>query len=283
MDRTNPQYLAISEYYDHAIEGHVYIRETLDLFFHVLGDRVQALEHRARILELGSHAGVVSASLLERWPGSSLIVNDDDETMVAISRARLDSPHVVYNTGPLATVTQPVDFVTSIARHHHLPHGYLSDVRRVMTPATVYVLADEFCPEYCMGEHRARVEQAELISVVGGFVLTTFDEVRAFEATGTIPDAAVALEQLRRRALWQWYRFVVDEAVARGYFDIAVGELQSTHDDLITGSDAEHKFSPLVVERQFALAGFQQLSKRLIGPIDDASRQSMFVYEFALT
>lgn len=282
MDRTDPRYRAISEYYDHAVEGHVYIRETLDLFFRVLGNRAQALNHPPRILELGSHAGVISESLLELWPGSSLIVNDDDETLVAMSRARLDSPDVVYNTGPLNTVTQSVDFITSIARHHHLPHGYLNDVRRIMTPTTVYVLADELCPEYCVGEHRARVEQAELISVVGGFVLTTFNELRAFETTGAIPEAAVALEQLRRRALWQWYRFVVDEAVARGYFDIAIGELQSTHDDLITGSDAEHKFSPLIVERQFALAGFQRLSKRLIGPVDDVSRQSMFVYEFAL-
>ena len=68
----------------------------------------------------------------------------------------------------------------------------------------------------------------------------------------------------------------------RGYFDIAVAELQSTHDDLITGSDAEHKFGPMVVERQFALEGFRQISKQLIGPADDAERQSMFVYEYGL-
>jgi hypothetical protein len=70
--------------------------------------------------------------------------------------------------------------------------------------------------------------------------------------------------------------------VERGYYDIAVGELQSTHDDLITGSDAEHKFSASIVERQFALAGFQLLSKRMVGPADDAARQSMFVYEFSV-
>ena len=67
--------------------------------------------------------------------------------------------------------------------------------------------------------------------------------------------------------------------MARGYFDIAVGELKSAHDDLITGSDAEHKFSPFIVERQLALAGFKTLVRHPIGEPFLPERQSMFVYE----
>ena len=75
----------------------------------------------------------------------------------------------------------------------------------------------------------------------------------------------------------------MDRAVDLGYFDIAAAELQSACDDLVTGSDAEHKFGPAVVERELALAGFAQLSKRLIGPLDEPEHQSLFVYELGVS
>lgn len=271
----------VAEYYEHALEGHVFIRETVNGFLDVLERRVQCVSGSPKILQLGSHAGILTRWILERCPGVSIVVSDDDDELVAMSRERLTSERVSYHAGPLSALEDEVDVVLSLARHHHLSHDYLLHLPKVMRADSVYVLADELCPEYCEGEHRERIEQAEVIGVVGGYVLTTRAEVQAFNERGTIPPAAVAQEQLRRRALWRWYRYVVDEAVERGYFDIAVGELQSTHDDLITGSQAEHKFSALIVERQFALAGFKQRSKLSIGPPDDRARQSMFIYEFA--
>jgi len=282
MEPSDADYLSTTEYYARAVEGHVYIRETLDAFLAILARRIGQLARPPRILELGSHAGIITASLLERWPDASVQISDDDAALVAMSRRRLGDPRISYDSGSLESVDRNLDLAISVARHHHLPHDYLGKLRPLMTRETVYVLADELCPEYCYGEHAARIAEAEVIHVVGGYVLTTHAEVSAFQLTGAIPATARELERLRQRALWRWYRFVVDEAVERGYFDIAVGELQSTHDDLITGSDAEHKFSPLIVERQFALAGFRLLSKLAIGPADDASRQSMFVYEFSL-
>jgi hypothetical protein len=273
------RYHHISEYYRRALEGHVYIAETLEAFFEVLGARLAPLAEPT-ILELGSHAGIITQSMLERWPQASVLVSDDDESLLEMSRRRLQSKNVVYCSQRLGDISQAVDVVVSVARHHHLRHDYLGGVRQVVGDRGIYVLADELCPEYCYGEHAERIARAEVIHIVGGYVLTNFDEVRELQEHGTIPAAALAMEELRRRALWRWYRFVVDEAVERGYFDIAVGELQSTHDDLITGSDAEHKFCPSIVERQFALAGFALLSKRLIGPATDPARQSMFVYEF---
>jgi SAM-dependent methyltransferase len=265
-------------YYSRAIEGHVHIRETLDVFLEAVASHIPDANARPTILELGSHAGVVTRWLFQRWPRISVVVCDDEPDMVEIARADLAGKRVQYVT-ELGAVTRRIDLAVSVARHHHLPHDYLPQLHSILPPGSLYVVADELCPEYCEAEHAERIAQAELIRVVGGYVLTTEQELRAFEQDGTIPEPARALEQLRRRALWRWYRYVVDEAVERGYFDIAVGELKSTHDDLITGSDAEHKLSPLIVERQFALAGFELLSKRMIGPANDPARQSMFVYE----
>lgn len=268
---------AILDYYARAIEGHVHIRETLDAFLEVMAAR---LSHAgaSSVLELGSHAGVVTRWLLQRWPDISVLVCDDDQDMVEIARAELAGKAVEY-VSELRLIARRIDIALSVARHHHLPHDYLPALHAVLPEGSLYIVADELCPEYCEGAFAERIAQAELIQVVGGYVLTTKQELRDYERDGAIPEPARALEQLRRRALWRWYRYVVDVAVEGGYFDIAAGELQSTHDDLITGSDAEHKLSPLIVERQFALAGFELLSKRLIGPADDPTRQSMFVYE----
>ncbi len=103
----------------------------------------------------------------------------------------------------------------------------------------------------------------------------------AYEAEGAVPAAAQEMERQRKQALWRWYRFVVDQAMAGAHYEVAVAELGSTRDDLITGSEAEHKMSPAIVERELALAGFVQRSRQAIGPRDDPTLQSFHVYELS--
>jgi SAM-dependent methyltransferase len=282
MDNTDDSYDRLTEYYSRALEGHVFVRETVATLFDVLGRRMQRLGPSPRILELGSHAGITTEWLLQRWPDAEVIVQDENEELIAMSRRRLADRRVEYHTRPLGDSTKPMDLVVSLARHHHLPHDYLTWVRHVMKPTGVYVMGDELCPEYCQGADADRIATAEVIHIAGGYVLITPAEVSAFQQRGALATCTLELERLRQLALWRWYRFVVDDAMNRGYVDVAVGELQSTHDDLITGSDAEHKFSPRIVERQFELAGFRRLSKQLIGPPEHPERQSMFVYEHGL-
>lgn len=272
----------VNDWYRQMLDGHAYIRETIDVLLDTLGARIRRLGRPPRILELGCHAGISTEWLLERWPEAEIVVQDEHEDLIDIAKERVGARRVEFHVGPVETLAQPVDIVMSIARHHHLPDGYLAGVRQVLKSGGVYLLAEELCPEYCAGEHAARIAQAEVLHIVGGYVLTSNADVESYRAGGALPAHVLDLENLRRRALWRWYRFVVDHAVERGCYGTAIAELQSTHDDLITGSDAEHKFSPLIVERQFALAGFQLLSKRPVGPADDPERQAMVVYEYAL-
>jgi SAM-dependent methyltransferase len=281
METVDQNVRHVHEYYRRAVDGHVYIRETLDALFETVGNRIARLAPKPLILELGSHGGFITESLLERWPDVRIVVNDEDRELVDIARPRFTERNVSFDGGPLHALAGQFDLVVSVARHHHLPHGYLSALHRVMKPGSVYVLADELCPEYCGDTDCERIARAEALHVAGGYVFTSRADLRAFEQGGVVPPYALELEDLRRRSLWRWYRYVVDRAVERGYFDIAAGELKSARDDLVTGSEAEHKFSPTIVEREFELAHFQRLSKNLIGPPDDTTRQSMFVYEFA--
>jgi SAM-dependent methyltransferase len=273
----------VNEYYQRAMDGHVFIRSTFEAFLAAVGRRVKAHGPKSRVLELGSHAGFVTAALLQRWPELEIVVSDDDQELVSLSRLRLCERSVRYHVEPLENLDEQFDLVLSVAKHHHLPHGYLPAVRRNLKPNGAYLLADELCPEYCDAEQTARIEAASVLRIAGGYVFTSDADFERYERDGLVPAYAEALEARRRRALWRWYRFVVDVAVEQGYFDIAAGELQSARDDLVTGSRAEHKFSPAIVEREFALAGFRLLDKCAIGTTGDAERQSMFVYEYAPT
>jgi SAM-dependent methyltransferase len=270
----------VTEYYRRAVEGHVYIQSTFDVLFEVVAERVRLFGPRPRVLELGSHAGFITEALLKRWPGLEIVVNDEDEALVGMAKQRLAGQNVRFDGRPLEALNETFDLVISVAKHHHLVHGYLQTVRELLKPGGVYVLADELCPEYCGGDELALIEQAPVLRIAGGYVFTSEADFQAYQERGTVPPYAAELEDKRRRALWRWYRFVVDEAVERGYFDVAGGELQSARDDFVTGSAAEHKFSPAIVEREFELAGFRPLTKRLIGPNEHPERQSMFVYEY---
>jgi SAM-dependent methyltransferase len=282
MESTNDRSREVNEYYGRVMDGHVYMRETIDAFLDVLGARIRRLGHAPRILELGCHAGVSTEWILERWPDADVVVQDTRRDLLAMAEERIGAGRVTLHAGPVETVTAPVDVVVSLARHHHLPHDYLSGVRGVLKAGGAYVLAEELCPEYCEGEHQARIAHAEELCIIGGYVLTSRAEIEAYRAGGTIPPHVLDLEQRRRHALWRWYRFVVDHAVERGYYDIAAAELQSARDDLVTGSDAEHKFSPFIVERQFALARFELSARRQVGSSPDPEHKSMVVYDFSV-
>ena len=280
MDTGDEHSRRVHEYYRRAVDGHVYIRETLELLFATVAERFAHLGPKPQLLELGSHGGFITEALLQRWPDLDIVVSDENTELVDVARRRLEGRNVRFDSRPLDALSGAFDLVVSVARHHHLPHGYLSALRGVMRPHSSYILADELCPEYCREGDLARLDRAEILRVAGGYVFTSETDWHAFEQRGVVPAYALELEDLRRRALWAWYRFVVDSAIDRGYFDIAAGELQSARDDLVTGSAAEHKFSPAIVEREFELSRFYRISKRLIGPPDEPTRQGMFVYEF---
>ncbi|WP_264196572.1 hypothetical protein [Microseira wollei] len=40
--------------------------------------------------------------------------------------------------------------------------------------------------------------------------------------------------------------------------------------------------SPLIAEQEFKLCGFQQISKKSLGPVDAPQYQSFFVYELGI-
>jgi SAM-dependent methyltransferase len=260
--------------------GHPYLAETADTVVETVVRNARRLGRPARILEIGCASGILASRVAEALPEAEVAAIEELPELAALARRRLAGTSVDLHTRPFSEWRRPVDVLFSGGAHHHLDPSYLTHARRVVNTDAVYVLGDELCPEYCHGPLAERIAHAQILRFAGGYVLTSAAEYAAWERNGSIPPIAEEMERRRKQALWRWYRFVVDQAMAGGHYEIAIAELTSTSNDLRTGSQEEHKMSPAIVERELALAGFTARSRRILGPMDDPALQSFHVYEF---
>jgi SAM-dependent methyltransferase len=260
-------------------QGHVYIADIEELCIKLVHAHCQRVRPTPTVLEIGCASGLTSMRLARELREARIIAHEDYAPFAALAELRLRDTRVELHSQGLAELRGPVDVILSAGAHHHLPPSYLTRARELLAPEGVFILADEFCPEYCTVDERAHVNNAPLIYLANGYVLTSAAERDAYLRDGTLPQRARDMEVRRRRALWHWYRFVVDEAITGGHIEVAVAELQSAHDDLITGEEAEHKLAPCIVERQLALAGFEIANKHVLGPPLDPSLHSLIAYE----
>jgi|SRR5579871_4948371 len=256
--------------------GHPFLRETAEAMVALVEKNARALGRPARVLEIACASGMLTAMVRARLPDAEIVAQEAIADFAPLAERRLGkSARLVF--APLAAVEGTFDVVYSGGAHHHLPQSYLGEARA--RTGGVFILGDEFCPEYCTGDDAERIARAELIHREDGWVFTTRNEVAAWRARREVPPHAVAREERRKRALWTWYRFVVDQALAGGHWEVAASELRSASDDFATGSTAEHKMAPSIAERELLLHGFRTRSKMLIGPAERPELHSFFVYE----
>lgn len=260
-------------------EGHVHIADVERLCIELVARHAERFGRPAELLEIGCASGILAERLAARVPDLAVTAHEEYAPFAALAEQRLKDTRVVLETGALDSLRRPVDIILSAGAHHHLPAGYLDHARGLLRDDGVFILADEFCPEYCTARDLDHLAHAPMVHLANGYVLTSAAEVTAFEQRGEVPERARDMEVRRRRALWHWYRYVVDEAMRGDHIEVAVAELTSARDDLITGCEAEHKLAPSIVERQLQLAGFRIIEKHVFGPVDDVSLQSIIAYE----
>ncbi|ATB34147.1 class I SAM-dependent methyltransferase [Melittangium boletus] len=234
-----------------------------------------------RIFNVGCGSGYLAWQLSRLHPRADVVAHETDATLLEALKRRVKGTDVRVFSKPFEEYQEPIDILISWGSHHHLPQSYLTHGRSLLTKGGLFLLGDEFCPEYCGSADAERIAGAELIRVVKGFVLTSEAELQAHEKRGEIPEAARTLEKQRQQALWRWYRYVIDYAMERDHVDVALYELRATHDDLITSSSDEQKLSPLIVEKDLALHGYRQVARHCMAPQLDKSLQSFFIYELA--
>lgn len=243
--------------------GHVDIQEGDDLVVDMVRRLVEDLAgDQATIVDIGSGSGVLSERLATVLPNHRVVANDNASGNSTRAAARLEShPNGSVFDQSFEDWQEPADVFVSWGSHHHLPHSYLRQVASLLKPGGRLIIGDEFCPEY-LAESDLAAGRAWLLD---GYLFTNDEEERDYRSTGVLPATVERRETARREALWSWYRFVIDQAVARGDWMVALLELQIARDDLMTDFEEEHKTSPLLLETELKDSGFRIVDKVIIG------------------
>ena len=260
--------------------GHPQIPNGDQYILKLVKEHCQRLGRPARILDLCCGSGYFAAKLIKKLPDLELIANEDELELIPHLQNRLGNTNAKIFPHPFTEWNEPLDIVISWGSFHHLPRHYLDHAKKVLGSDGILILGDEFCPEYCDVTHAERINQAEIIHIADGYVLTNTSEVETYQKENRLSPMAIDLEKRRQQALWIWYRYVVDFAMAKNCLEVATYELRAAHDDLLTNEGEEHKMSPLIAEQELKLMGFKQLSKQSFCSDDTPELQSFFVYEF---
>ena len=262
--------------------GHPQIANGDQYIINLVQQYAKGLERPVRVLDLCCGSGYLASKLVKKVPAIELIANEDESDLIPHLQTRLENTGVQIFPHSFLDWQEPLDIIISWGSFHHLPRTYLEHAKQLLRPEGILILGDEFCPEYCDDAHRERIINAEVIEIAQGYILTTAAEVEAYKREKSLPPMALELELKRQQALWIWYRYVVDFAMAKNCLEVATYELKAAHDDLLTGEGEEHKMSPLIAEQELKLLGFRKLSQKSLGSVEFPEYQSFFVYEFGL-
>jgi cyclopropane fatty-acyl-phospholipid synthase-like methyltransferase len=219
-----------------------------------------------RILDVGSGSGELTLALARQLPDCTVIANEVAANPAGQAEVKLGPlPNAVVSRVPFEAWDDPVDVVVSWGSHHHLAHDYLARVQALLPADGLLIVGDEFCPEYLSPEDRERLSGAPFLEVLGGYLFDDPADAAAFRCDGVVCARSRRWEQDRRKALWRWYKFVGDYAVARDAWDVVLAELVIARDDLITGFAGEHKTSPHLLACELSRAGFTVEERLEIG------------------
>lgn len=224
------------------------------------------LNRPLRILDIGSGSGHLEVLLAKALPDCEVIANEVAPTPAAQARVKLEPfPNAKVFDKPFDQWTAELDVIISWGTHHHLAHDYLDQVKRLLSADGIFIVGDELCPEYLTADDQARLDNAEMIVIEGGYIFDNDHDIKEFKDSGFVPAWNQKLEDGRRLALWEWYKFVGDFAAAKGMWSVLISEIQIARDDIITDFADEHKTSAYLLERELKLAGLSIQEKMTIG------------------
>lgn len=252
-------------------EGDVHIVDTTR-------DLRESLSRPLRIMDIGSGSGHLSMLLARALSDCEIIANDIAIGPVSQAEEKLAGfPNARVFDQPFEKWTETLDVAISWGTHHHMHHSYIEHVDRLLSPDGIFIIGDELCPEYLQSSDMERVNSATMVTIEDGYIFDNEADLYAYRKTGTVPQWSARLEGARRRALWEWYKFVGDYAAECGVWSVLISELRIAADDLVTSFAGEHKTSAFLLERELTLAGFSVIGKAVIGDRDPAL-QSFTVY-----
>lgn len=289
--------------YSDIIEPSIYERLMTDQHLYIAAsDRAvkRAIEKhlaertRRRVLEIGCGPGRLTSSIAT-ISDIDLKAFDHDPKFIEYARAKAsrESLQVIFNEGAAATFTddrKPLDVCYSQGMHHHIEkgastHAYLTNVREHLDDDGIFVLSDEFLPEYSDAPGRrlrtvvwhahiiAHALEKEFTLLAQEEAKTLLDDLGDDGDTGNIKNRAqidLVLERVGaiNRAAWGNHKLRRNMLVTKFFEDLkSLRNTEQSGDKSIDVSRGDYKICERVFKKEVEGAGFKVRNKDVFGQI----------------
>lgn len=309
-DATYSKIIGPDEYCQIMTEQHLHIADSDQRVIRAIRSRLTP-ETRATILELGCGPGRLLEQVQARlndFPNVSLIGFDYDQVFLERARRIADDTRTRIIQSDLENLhlsqEEVVPIIYSQGVHHHIPKGdslnrYLERVHQILTPDGVYVLSDEFLPEYhdaserlikaviwysyiindaqqksydYLAQEEAKTLIDDLNEGVNPDLIKTEDQIQlVLKKVGSISMAALQRqsEEAEKLAL----ELLLELKRLKNY--------NPTGDQTIDLSRGDFKISPSVFKQEVESAGFEVESEGHSGPIESIGGMRIYTLKKA--
>lgn len=256
---------------------------------------------KKNVIELGCGPGRVS-QLIANLNGIEYIGVDIDPVFINYASSIITSKNAKFIVADIETVSfeQPVDIFFSQGFHHHIRKGentdkYLVNIYKQLVPGGVYILSDEFIPDYSdNGDRNIRlvIWYSHVIANAhkNGYHFLAYEEAKTLlddiyegeedsgikskeqlqlvlESSTAIDTEARADNILKARELAQDFLFKLEQ----------ISNVKLNGDITLDLSRHDYKISDRVLREEVTKAGFIVEDVRSFGPIDNIGGMTVYL------
>ncbi len=300
-DATYSEIIGPEEFNRINTEEHLYIKSADTIIKKIIAQRVHEADRILEVVELGCGP----ARLLPRIGEVDrirLVGVDHDEKFVSYAQDRVRGTSLDVRLDDIISYTheKPVDIFYSQGVHHHMakpPTEYLQNVASQLNPGSIFILSDEFLPEYKTEEERrvrATIWYAHIIdhALRYGYSYLAQEEAKTFldELNTEIDETRVKTPQQIELVL----RSVRGIEAAVRKKDVKMAEQFATlflcnlekiyswmqqEDPTINLSRGDYKICDTVFREEVKQAGLRVIMRRTVGPIDSIGAMGIYILE----
>jgi SAM-dependent methyltransferase len=280
-------------------DQHLYISAS-DKF---LAETIKKETHNeaAEVVELGSGPGRILPLLRESLPNAHISAVEADRTFADYAQSIMGNS-VDFIFGDVEHYQHPrlVDAFCSQGFHHHVAKGkktknYLKNIYNQLRPGGIYVLSDEFLPDYSSEEDREQKVIVWYSHIIAHAILHAHDYLAQEEAKTLLDDLYEGRNSLHVKNMAQINHVLaaaplIDLAARNANLDelnnlvkSLILDLEKNHnlesmgDVTVDLSRHDYKICNKVLESEVKEAGFTVESVKSFGPISDIGAMVVYI------
>ena len=289
-----------AEHYNSLMtNNHLYIQTSDSYIARVIGDI--AKNGAKEIIEIGCGPARITG-LIAKTNGINLTAVDIDDSYIEYAKIKLKDQNISIVKSDICTYkhAKPVDVFYSQGVHHHLPKGeitkkYLQNVYSQLKPGGVYIISDEFVPEYTSAEGREKRLVVWYSHVIANALKNNYTYLATEEAKTLLDDIyegrvkknvknkqmidfILSIAPVINSAASASDKARMDELVSKCLLDLEL--FNDVHQDTakeIALSRGDYKVCDSVFAKEVGEVGFKVLSSKSFGPIYDVGAMVVYI------